>query len=217
VAYDFDGADDGISLGNASALNPTTFSISMWINLDSFDGNGNASETWFMGRDDDTLGRSFAFGADTTGTLRLQMNGAFNVDAATAMSTGTWYHVGCTATSGSWLLYLNGAQDGSGATAATPNSTTGLTTIAYREYASFEEYTNGRIAEVGFWGAVLTASEMVSLARGYSPLLIRPDALLSYVPLVRDLIDYKRGAPSAVGVPAVAAHPRVIMPKRASN
>jgi len=45
------------------------------------------------------------------------------------------------------------------------------------------EYTDGLIAEVGLWNALLTTDEISALAAGFSPALIRPSALLGYWPL----------------------------------
>jgi hypothetical protein len=47
----------------------------------------------------------------------------------------------------------------------------------------------GRIAEVGVWNAALTADEIKSLAAGMSPELVRPQSLVFYAPLIRDLTD----------------------------
>jgi hypothetical protein len=62
-----------------------------------------------------------------------------------------------------------------------------------RAASAFTNYLNGSLAEVGIWNAALTAAEVLSLARGMSPSLIRPQSLTIYAPLVRDLIDKKSG------------------------
>jgi len=54
-------------------------------------------------------------------------------------------------------------------------------------------YFNGKIAEVGIWNAALTAQEVASLAKGMTCDKIRPQSLVSYVPIVRELIDQKGG------------------------
>ena len=45
---------------------------------------------------------------------------------------------------------------------------------------------SGNVAEVAVWAAALDQAEAEALAAGFSPLLIRPSALVSYVPLWRD-------------------------------
>lgn len=44
-------------------------------------------------------------------------------------------------------------------------------------------YFYGDIAELAVWNAALTADEALSLSQGHSPLLIRPQNLMSYAPL----------------------------------
>ena len=68
----------------------------------------------------------------------------------------------------------------------------------------------GAIAEVGIWNAALTAAEVASLAKGMPCDKIRPQSLVFYAPLVRDLIDQKGGlAITNNGGATVANHPRV--------
>jgi hypothetical protein len=49
----------------------------------------------------------------------------------------------------------------------------------------------GQIAEVGIWNVALTAAEIASLAKGMTCDKIRPQSLVYYAPLVRNLIDQK--------------------------
>ena len=69
---------------------------------------------------------------------------------------------------------------------------------------------NGLIAEVGIWNAALTAAEIASLAKGMTCDKVRPQSLVFYAPLVRDLTDQKGGLAIANNNGAtVANHPRV--------
>jgi hypothetical protein len=69
---------------------------------------------------------------------------------------------------------------------------------------------NGLIAEVGIWNAALTAEEIASLAKGMTCDKVRPQSLVFYAPLVRDLIDQKGGLTITNNNGAtVAQHPRV--------
>jgi hypothetical protein len=68
----------------------------------------------------------------------------------------------------------------------------------------------GSIAEVGIWNAALTAAEIASLAKGMTCDKIRPQSLVFYAPLVRDLIDAKGGLTITNNNGAtVANHPRI--------
>lgn len=71
-------------------------------------------------------------------------------------------------------------------------------------------FGNGRYAEVGIWNAALTAAEVASLAKGMTCDKIRPQNLVFYAPLVRDLIDAKGGLTiTNNNSSTVAEHPRV--------
>ena len=66
------------------------------------------------------------------------------------------------------------------------------------------------MAEIGIWSAALSAAEIASLAKGMTCDKVRPQSLVFYAPLVRDLIDQKGGLTITNNNGAtVAAHPRV--------
>lgn len=69
---------------------------------------------------------------------------------------------------------------------------------------------DGDIAETAIWNAALTAAEIASLAKGMTPDKIRPQNLVFYAPLVRDLQDVRGGLTITNNNGAtVANHPRV--------
>jgi len=69
---------------------------------------------------------------------------------------------------------------------------------------------SGQIAEAAVWSAALTAAEIASLSKGFSPRRIRPQSIVFYAPLIRNLQDL-RGALSITNnnTATVAVHPRV--------
>jgi hypothetical protein len=103
-------------------------------------------------------------------------------------SANNWYHVGAT---------INGTTDrkvfalGEVVQDTTNSNITGglnRCTIGdtFDSFNGHENFMQGRLAEIGVWNAILTTAEMNMLALGYSPLLIRPQNLVIYVPLVRN-------------------------------
>jgi len=69
---------------------------------------------------------------------------------------------------------------------------------------------NGLIAEVGIWNVALTVAEIASLAKGITCDKVRPQSLVFYAPLVRDLSDQKGGrAITNNNGATVANHPRI--------
>jgi hypothetical protein len=124
--------------------------------------------------------------------------GASNAAAksTTSFSANTWSHAcGVLSSSASRSVYLNaGGVD----TETTNLATTGLTqtSIGAQRFSTSPSgisFMEGQIAEVGIWNAALTAAEIASLADGMTCDKIRPQSLVFYAPLVRDLIDQKGG------------------------
>jgi hypothetical protein len=82
--------------------------------------------------------------------------------------------------------------------------------------AALANYMNGRVAEVGVWNVALTASEIESLASGISPLMVRPDALVFYAPMLtttgnqRDWVGGLSLAPT--NTPTDIDHPAIVYP-----
>ena len=75
-------------------------------------------------------------------------------------------------------------------------------------------YMSGPVAEAAVWDVALTAADAAILASGYSPLFVRPQNLVFYVPLVRDNDEDIVGGISmtAFNAPTIASHPPVIRP-----
>jgi hypothetical protein len=139
-------------------------------------------------------------------------DGTGNVQAATtaAYTANTWQHAcGVFSANNNRAAYLNGGSSGTNTTsrAVTP---TRVTIGARNSAATVGNYCAGLIAEVGIWNAALTAAEVASLAKGMTCDKVRPQSLVFYAPLVRDLIDYKGGLTITNNNTAtVAAHTRV--------
>lgn len=71
-------------------------------------------------------------------------------------------------------------------------------------------YFSGLVAEVGVWAAAISADEILSLSRGISPHLVRPQSLVFYAPLIRNLTDARAGRTiTNNGSATVTDHPRV--------
>ena len=136
------------------------------------------------------------------------------VDAATATATGeytsgSWIH-GCAihASSSSREIYVNGVSKGTNTSALNSLSSFNRMTIGSNHIAS--AFFNGSIAEVGVWNVALTASEIASLAKGVTCDQVRPQSLVFYAPLIRDLVDLRGGLTITNNNTAtVSAHPRV--------
>jgi len=163
--------------------------------------------------------QSFRLGKDTPGNendiIAVSYDGTTKKASTTAKATaGTWHHIcGVFASSTSRAAYLDGGNKGTDTTSSTP---TGIDrTSIGRVGDSTPGYdTDGAVAEAAIWNAALTDAEVVVLATGVSPLLVRPQSLVFYMPLIRDDDEDIVGGLSmtATNSPTISAHPRVVYP-----
>jgi hypothetical protein len=205
MAYDFNGTNQFLEVGSAVVNRPCTMAV--WAYLDNV-----------------THPRDFVSVSSKTqlAVLRLNVNGTQfriadqgNVNAVAnggTVSANVWNHYAGVFVSGSSRTpYTNGVAGAENTTTVAAITPT-FTNIGafYAGTATAIQFMDGLIAEVGIWNAALTAAEIASLAKGMTPEKIRPQSLVFYAPLVRDLIDQKGGLTITNNNGAtVANHPRV--------
>jgi hypothetical protein len=153
-------------------------------------------------------------GANDNGTARANIyqnaSGA-TFDTTASFSNQTWNHIACAFSSAtSRTLYLNGGNSVTNTTSVTTSSLVRAAISGRYFSGSTSAFANGRIAEVGIWNAALTAAEIASLADGMTCDKVRPQSLVFYAPLVRNLQDVRGGRTITNNNTAtVANHPRV--------
>lgn len=152
----------------------------------------------------------------STGVLRMtgvSSTSAF-ADTTVTASNNQWVHAAGVVTSLSGrTIYMNGGNAvTSTATIAAYNTFTECV-VGAQQSATASTYENlwaGDLAEVGVWNVALTADEIASLGKGVSCDQVRPQSLVFYAPLVRNIGDMARGiALTNVNTSTVAVHPRV--------
>lgn len=146
-------------------------------------------------------------------------DGGLGIAASTiGVSADTWHHGVARFTSPTdRSVLLDGGNKGTNATSVTPLSIDNATIGAIYYWATSENVIatplSGRIAEVGIWNISLTDAEATILALGYSPLLIRPQNLVAYWPLIgknSPEIDLVGGYDmTLINTPTTAVHPSV--------
>lgn len=132
---------------------------------------------------------------------------------AIAYPTNAWTHAcGVFTSTTSRTVYLNGGNAVTDTTSiaqpATDRAFIGITLAQ----SAFVNYMAGQIAEVAIWNAALSAADVLMLSGAAAATLVRPDKLLFYAPLMRDLIDFK--APRTFtnnGTATVSSHPRIYL------
>lgn len=153
------------------------------------------------------------------GGLRLYTrdNAANPIDCSggTSILAGAWYHVAGTVNAAGTFseVFLNGVSD------ATAGGTLGAMTLNQSGIGVLDVggsqlgLFNGSLAEIGIWNVALSLDEIKQLAAGFSCALVRPSALVSHTPLVRELNDLKGPVWTATGT-TVTDHPRIFYPRR---
>jgi hypothetical protein len=147
--------------------------------------------------------------ARSGGTYALAMS-------TSGYSAGTWHHLcGVETASNSRAVFLDGGSKGTNSDTASPAGADRLSLGRVGD-SSPGLYLNGGLAEGAIWNVALTDAEVALLARGYSPLLVRPESLVFYAPLIRDTDDDLVGGLqlTAYNTPSITAHPRIIYPGR---
>jgi hypothetical protein len=144
--------------------------------------------------------------------LRIGAGGAVvAVNSAAAYSANTWTSIcGRATTTTDYDIFRDGVKtDNSGGTAGTPTNVTQFVIGAYVSLSVYQQYLNNDVSSVAAWSAALTDDEIASLSKGFSPRRVRPQNLVIYAPLVREVIDILRnGIALTDSGSSVAVHPR---------
>lgn len=106
--------------------------------------------------------------------------------AGAVAAANTWNHA-CSvdASNTSHIAYLNGVAGTTNTFSQAPASYNHIDVGALRSTTTTFSPLDGRIAEVAFWSKALTAAEVLMLSKGVSPLMVRPNDLNRYWPLIR--------------------------------
>ena len=217
MAYTFNGSTQYLS-NNSSPLGnrPTAYTMACWVN-----GAAQDSKLFFCLGNSTTNNPVICIGTGATPASQNTAHARFfarsnntsglgeiNLSAGTAFDS-TWHHVAGTWDNSTARLYVDGSEVASGGSMGTPQNLDRLAIGAVLR-ASAATHLNGSMAECGMWNATATAAEIASLAKGMTCDKVRPQSLVFYAPLVRDLIDYKGGLTITNNNTAtVANHPRV--------
>jgi len=155
----------------------------------------------------------WALATDTSGRVTASTNGV-TATTSTSVSAGVWAH-GCAvfASATDRRAFLNGGGKGTSATSRTPSSPVRLG-VGCLDGSSRTTFMNGDIAELAIWNVALSDAEVLMLSTGVSPLMVRPDALKFYAPLMGRASpepDYKGtfNLTLPAAAPTQSAHPRI--------
>lgn len=216
MAYEFAASSSQYLTTSSAPTVSSTMTIACWANVTSTTTTQQFASIGFVG----PLLYRYVIRIVATSNVQFlavgEVGGVGTPGSATSAGTvtaNTWIHgAGVAESYTSRKVYRNGVLDGT--------STVDIGTFVAPTYMSVGAslgqqgqpvaLLTGRIADVGIWDVALTAAEIASLAKGMACDKVRPQSLVFYAPLVRDLIDVKGGLTITNNNTAtVANHPRV--------
>lgn len=162
---------------------------------------------------DGSTNNSFSLEQQAAGAIRakVEAGGTNTTAASTAIVTAGAWNAACVifTSATARAAYVAGTNKGTDTANKTPSGLN-TTTIGDGGGAAF---ANGSIAEVALWNIALTDAEVLLLAAGISPLLIHPEALVGYWPLLHGYspeIDLIKGNNLTLSnTPTVTDHPSI--------
>jgi len=222
MARNFDGSGDYIDCGTHASIHDLgLFTFSCWFK--SVDGG------------EGDMGRFFQSAPDLSGHRILYINNAGNIkfqvdydttdlirESDAVFSHGTWTHLVITwdgsSTAANVHIYKDGLEvsgyntttDGAGSLVSDSGQSFYIGNRPGNTTRSF----NGDLAEVAIWNSALTTVQILSLAKGFSPLFVQPQNLIAYWNLIRGLNDRMGASNGAATGTTVVAHTRMIYPAR---
>lgn len=225
--------DLGTDALNALFSGATDLSIHAWINADTFTTVNTDRNRILSQKITGTNSNGLALFISGQAAPKVGLQGRSQtadaiqrVIGATEVTTGAWHSVGgvLDIDGDNIRIYLDGVQDTSTAvTFGATSYTTGTAPTAGDMMGGQEDppstaelQFDGRIGEVAIWTTDIGTVGFEQLNDGFSPLFVRPDALVAYWPLIgnfspeTDIISAKNG--TITGTIAKAAHPRIIYP-----
>lgn len=227
MACDFPGTNSNyLSVGDVSDIDitGTALTLAAWVQLDNVTGSAGQNlgiiAKWNNGGTT-VCQYALVFVHDGTNFKASGIVGdAAGIDqatGATAFPLDTWKHLAVVKNgtgAGGLRVFLDGVEDVSITSAKTIQNTDRSLFMGNLE--SNTRPIDALIAEAGLWDASLSDAEVVSLARGFSPALVRPQSLKAHWPLLGNNspeTELRNGNNlTMTGTVAKASHPRIIVP-----
>jgi hypothetical protein len=208
------GSSGSNSVGTSLTAHNTVRTFAFWAKANVWSDFMRVLDKFTSGTSPETIMYESALGNLSYNRTRTTTAGKWSINTTT-LATGTWGHYALTYDDG---LTSNDPQwYRQGATIAqveitTPNGTVTTNSDPYvwgNRGTDFARVFDGDLAELCIWNALLTGAEIASLYRGFSPLQIRRNSLIQYIPLVRPFYDLKdSGGISASGT--IREHPPIM-------
>lgn len=195
------------------AQNQTYFTLAGWINR-----SGDGTRQIFGAVTNSSTNRTYIDHFSDNNIYIVVSNGGSQFGSVLKSGISGWNHYAFvfdgsqTGNSNRLKAYLNGVQETLSYTGTIPATTSN--NIANEAFDINHQplnntWGNGNYAEIAGWQEALTGAEISSLAKGFSPSLIRPNKLGMYLPLIREINDIKGHITLTDTNTTVANHPRI--------
>jgi hypothetical protein len=189
---------DAVRLATTSSpVGAVPMTLACWFNTNT--GSNGSGALMACGVASGTHRNQIQTTAQAGGTQTILANaiGASGVAGSTTESTASnssWAHAaGVFASLTSRTAYLNGVAAIQGTADCGSQNQADSIVIGARWATTLGFFYEGTVAEAGIWNVALTNDEIASLADGFTCDRVRPQSLVFYAPLIRDLHDIARG------------------------
>lgn len=186
MARDFTASSDKIDAGTGTDWTTAT-TVACWVKADSWLNDARLVHRWNSGSTQRFLLALNGTKKLTFTILNQASTGQTATGATTLSTTGRWYHFAGTFNPSTRVAcHIDGVEDGANTTSIGSGLATGSPPRNFligRDAGATAFNHDGQIAEVAAWNAVLSTAELAALAKGASPLAVRPGLLKFYLPL----------------------------------
>ena len=172
--------------------------MAAWCYADTATPNMGIGKFWEPGSGD-----QHTVQVDGTHLVGISVDQGINsqtIVSTATFATLTYFHaMGVFPDQATRQIYLNAVQS-AGVTGVAPTNPNQFVL----SHGSTGVTWNGRLASWALWKEQLNAAEIIALSKGFSPRRIRPQSLVAFLPLVRNVFDFKGATLTSGALPSTA-------------
>ncbi len=175
-AFSFDGTNGYVQIPDSPALRPTNLTIEAWVRFSSLDSQGSGGSPagdQYMVFKQNTLNANFE-GFDLSKTrmsgndvIRFVVSSSsgqsVEIDSATTISAGTWYHVAAVRGTNFTQLYINGVLERQASVTFAQNYGTLPVYFGTSGQSFWDHKLKGTLDEVSLYNRALSAAEIAAI------------------------------------------------------
>lgn len=159
--------DNGVLYDDPSeATNTDNISFFAWIKLDAL----NRDHTIWMNGHGGSFGQGYQFYVKDTNVLSIDVAYVAGLDSALEITDTDWHFVGFVRNSGTWTVYLDDQSEVVGTNSPFSIGSESLEVVGgwVNDGVATAQF-EGRIAQLGYWEAVLDSTNIANLLAGDTP------------------------------------------------